>query len=62
MDGFEVNMYTNEMNNAITTTRWFYNLFIHFENETIANLLSRPEIAFLLHSGASISVPKYQPR
>ena len=45
------------MANAVTPTSWFYTLYVH----TPSNLVQRDnpyrlEIAFLLHSGASISV------
>ena len=49
------------MTNA-TATSWFHILYIHSQNETDSNLLSRLEIAFLLDSGASIvvlNIPTY---
>ena len=55
-------MYTTELTNAITPPSWFYNLYIHTQNETDSNLPSRLEIAFLLDSGALIlvlNVPNY---
>ena len=49
-------MHTTEMTNAKTSTSWFHNRYIHSQNEDDFNLLSRLEIVFLLHSGASLSV------
>ena len=44
-----------EMTNDITPTSWFYNRFIHSQNETDSNLHSRLEIVRPLESCASIS-------
>ena len=44
------------MKTAITPTNWFYKLCIQSENKTDSNLHSWLEFAFLLDSGASISV------
>ena len=55
-DKFEGNVYTIEKTNALTPTSWFFNLYIHSENDANAKLPSRVEIAFRLDSGATISV------
>ena len=58
---FEVHMYhPTAMANAVTPTSWFYTLYVH----TPSNIVQRDnpsslEIAFLLDSGASISVLNY---
>ena len=44
------------MTNAITPPNWFDILLIRSQNETDSNLPSRLGIAFLLDSGASISL------
>ena len=50
-------MYTAEMANAITQTSWFDILYNLSSNWTDSNFSSKLEIAVLLESGASISVP-----
>ena len=58
---FEVHMYhPTAMANAVTPTSWFYTLYVHTPS-SIAQRgnPSRLEIAFLLDSGASISVLNY---
>ena len=58
---FEVHMYhPTAMANAVTPTNWFYTLYV----QTPSNIVqrdnpSRLEIAFLLDSGASISLLNY---
>ena len=48
------------MANAVTTTSWFYTLYVHTPSSiTQRDNPSRLEISFLLDSGASISVLKY---
>ena len=48
------------MANAVTPTSWFYTLYVHTPSSiTQSNDPSRLEIAFLLDSGASISVLNY---
>ena len=58
---FEVHMYhSRAMANAVTPTRWFYTLYVHTPSSiTQRDKPSRLEIAFLLDSGASISVLNY---
>ena len=58
---FEVHMYhPTAMANAVTTTSWFYTLYVHTPSSiTQKDNPSRLEIAFLLDSGASISVLNY---
>ena len=49
-----------EMANAVTPINWFYTLFVHSPSSLIRrDNPSRLEIAFLLDSGASISVLNY---
>ena len=48
------------MANAVTPTSWFYTLYVHTPSSiTQGDNPSRLEIAFLLDSGASISVLNY---
>ena len=48
------------MGNAVTPTSWFYTLYVHTPSSTIQkDNPSKLEIAFLLDSGASISVLNY---
>ena len=48
------------MTNAVTPTSWFYTLYVHTPSSIVQrDNPSRLEIAFLLDSGASISVLKY---
>ena len=48
------------MANAVTPTSWFYTLYVHTPSSLIQrDNSSRLEIAFLLDSGASISVLNY---
>ena len=58
---FEVHMYhPRAMANAVTPTSWFYTLCVHTPSSIIQrDNASRLEIAFLLDSGASISVLNY---
>ena len=49
-------MYITEMLKEITPTSWLFNLYTHSRNETDSNLFSRLELAFLLESGALISI------
>ena len=58
---FEVHMYhPTAMTNAVTPTSWFYTLYVHTPSSiTQRDNPSRLEIAFLLDSGASISVLNY---
>ena len=58
---FEVHMYRpTAMANAVTTTSWFHTLYVHTPSSIVQNdNPSRLEIAFLLDSGASISVLNY---
>ena len=58
---FEVHMYhPTIMANAVTPTSWFYTLYVHTPSNMIQkDNPSRLEIAFLLDSGASISVLNY---
>ena len=58
---FEVHMYhPTAMANAVTSTSWFYTLYVHTPSSIIQkDNPSRREIAFLLDSGASISVLNY---
>ena len=58
---FEVHMYhPTAMANAVTTTSWFYTLYVHTPSSIVQrDNPSRLEIAFLLDSGASISVLNY---
>ena len=58
---FEVNMYhPTAMANAVTPTSWFYTLNVHTPSSIVQrDNPSRLEIAFLLDSGASISVLNY---
>ena len=58
---FEVHMYhPTAMANAVTPTSWFYTLYVHTSSSIIQrHNPSRLEIAFLLDSGASISVLNY---
>ena len=55
---FEVRMYhSTVMANAVTPTSWFYTLYVHTPSSIVQrDNPSRLEIAFLLDSGASISV------
>ena len=49
-----------EMANAVTPTSWFYTIYVHTPSSIIQrDNPSRLEIAFLLDSGASISVLIY---
>ena len=59
---FEVHMYhPTAMANAVTPTSWFYTLYVHTPSSiTQRDNPSRLEIAFLLDSGASISVLNYR--
>ena len=58
---FEVHMYhPTAMANAVTPTSWFYTLYVHTPSNIVQrDNPSRLEIAFLLDSGASISVLNY---
>ena len=58
---FEVHMYhPTAMANAVTSTSWFYILYVHTPSSiTQRDNPSRLEIAFLLDIGASISVLNY---
>ena len=58
---FEVHMYhPTAMANAVTPRSWFYTLYIHTPSSIVQrDNPSRLEIAFLLDSGASISVLNY---
>ena len=58
---FEVHMYhPTAMANAVTPTSWFYTLYVHTPSSiTQKDNPSRLQIAFLLDSGASISVLNY---
>ena len=58
---FEVHMYhPTTMANAVTPTSWFYTLYVYTPSSiTQRDNPSRLEIAFLLDSGASISVLNY---
>ena len=58
---FEVRMYhPTAMANAVTPTSWFYTLYVHTPSSIVQrDNPSRLEIAFLLDSGASISVFNY---
>ena len=58
---FKVHMYhPTAMANAVTHTSWFYTLYVHTPSSiTQRDNPSRLEIAFLLDSGASISVINY---
>ena len=58
---FEVHMYhPTAMANAVTPTSWFYTLYVHTPSSIVQrDNPSRLEIAFLLDSGASISVLNY---
>ena len=58
---FEVRMYhPSAMANAVTTTSWFYTLYVLTPSSIVQkDSPSRLEIAFLLDSGASISVLNY---
>ena len=58
---FEVHMYhPTAMANAVTPTSWFYTLYVHTPSSiALRDNPSRLEIAFLLDSGASISVLNY---
>ena len=58
---FEVYMYhPTAMANAVTPTSWFYTLYVHTPSSIVQrDNPSRPEIAFLLDSGASIPVLNY---
>ena len=58
---FEVHMYhPTAMANAVTPTSWFYTLYEHTPSSIVqSDNPSRLEIAFLLDSGASISVLNY---
>ena len=48
------------MANAVTPTSWFYTLYVHTPSSIVQrDNPSRLEIAFLLDSGASISVLNY---
>ena len=58
---FEVHMYhTTAMANAVTSTSWFNALYVHTPSSIVQrDNQSRLEIAFLLDSGASITVLNY---
>ena len=58
---FEVHMYhPRAMGNAVTPPSWFYTLYVHTPSSIVRrDNPSRLEIAFLLDSGASISVLNY---
>ena len=58
---FEVHMYHPlAMANAVTPTSWFHTLYVHTPSSIVQrDNPSRLEIAFLLDSGASISVLNY---
>ena len=58
---FEVHMYhPTAMASAVTPTSWFYTLYVHTPSSvTQKDNPSRLEIAFILDSGASISVLNY---
>ena len=58
---FEVHMYhPTAMANAVTPTSWFYTFYVHAPSSIVQrHNPSRLEIAFLLDSGASISVLNY---
>ena len=58
---FEVHMYhPTAMANAVTPTSWFYTRYVHTPSSIVQrDNPSRLEIAFLLDSGASISVLNY---
>ena len=58
---FEVHMYhPTAMANAVTPTCWFYTSYVHTPSNIVQrDNPSRLEIAFLLDSGASISVLNY---
>ena len=58
---FEVHMYhPTAMANAVTPTSWFCTLYVHTPSSIVQrDNPSRLEIAFLLDSGASISVLNY---
>ena len=58
---FEVHMYhPTAMANAVTPTNWFYTTYVHTPSSITQRYNpSRLEIAFLLDSGASISVLNY---
>ena len=58
---FEVHMYhPTAMANAVTPTSWFYSLYVQTPSSIVQrDNPSRLEIAFLLDSGASISVLNY---
>ena len=58
---FEVHIYhPTAMANAVTPTSWFYTLYVHTPSSIVQrDNPSRLEIAFLLDSGASISVLNY---
>ena len=58
---FEVHMYhPTAMANAVTPTSWFYTLYVHTPSSILQrDNPSRLEVAFLLDSGASISVLNY---
>ena len=58
---FEVHTYhPTALANAVTPTSWFYGLYVHTPSSiTQKDNPSRMEIAFLLDSGASISVLNY---
>ena len=58
---FEVHMYhPTAMADAVTPTSWFYTLYVHTPSSIVQrDNPSRLEIAFLLDSGASISVLNY---
>ena len=52
--------HATEMANAVTPTSWFYSLYTHTpSNQIQRDYPSRLEIAFLLDSGASITVLTY---
>ena len=58
---FEIHMYhPTAMAKAVTPTSWFYTLYVHTPSSIVQrDNPSRLEIAFLLDSGASISVLNY---
>ena len=58
---FQVHMYhPTAMANAVTPTSWFYTLYVHTPSSIVQrDNPSRLKIAFLLDSGASISLLNY---
>ena len=58
---FEVHMYHPTAMANVTPTSWFYTLYVHTPSSIVQrDNPSRLEIAFLLDSGASISVLNYR--